>query len=147
MNLNEVRIAGNLCRDPELKFTPKGTACCEATVAVNKKWTNEVGEKKESATFVGLVLWGKTAESFAQYLKKGSAVYCSGELKQETWDDKETGKKREKTKVQVDRWQFCGGKPEGGEARPASRPAAQAKAQENAPKVEGGDDDSDSVPF
>jgi single-strand DNA-binding protein len=74
LNLNKVTLAGNLTRDPELRYTPKGTAVCKFGIAVNRKWKSESGEPKEEVTFVDVDAFGKTAEAIAQYLKKG-AVY------------------------------------------------------------------------
>lgn len=120
-SINQVTIGGNLVRDPELKFTPKGTPICDATIANNESWTSETGERKERVTYVGLVIWGKTAEAFAKYHQKGSQVLAQGRLTQETWDDKATGQKREKTKVRVDQWFFVGSKPQGAQAAPAPK--------------------------
>lgn len=146
--INQVIIGGNLVRDPELKYTPKGTAICDATIANNESWTSEAGEKKERVTFVGLVIWGKTGEAFAQYHRKGSQVLAQGRLAQETWDDKETGKKREKTKVRVDQWFFVGSKPQGGAQAPAPAPV---KVHDPGPRPKpvpaGGPPEEDDVPF
>lgn len=144
--INKVVIGGNLVRDPEVKYTPKGTAVCEATIANNESWTSESGERKERVTWVGLVLWGKTGEAFAQYHKKGAQVLVEGCLAQETWEDKETGKKREKTKVRVDSWFFVGSKSSGsGNTTPSTPPRAaapKAPAQADGPPHE-----EDDVPF
>ena len=82
MNLNKVTIAGNLTRDPEQKFTPKGHAVCQFSVAVNRRWKNDAGDHQEEATFVGCEAWGKTSELITQYFRKGSPIYCEGRLKQ-----------------------------------------------------------------
>lgn len=128
MNVNQVNLAGNLTRDPELRYTPQGKSVCEASIAINKRWTTESGEQKESTVFVSLVIWGKRGEAFAKYLKKGQPVYVSGELSQESWDDKKTGEKKSKTRVTVNDWQFCGGKLEGATPRPTAAPAPQPTA-------------------
>jgi single-strand DNA-binding protein len=146
-SINHVVIGGNLTRDPELRYTPQGTAVCDATIANNESWTSESGEKKERVTFVGLVIWGKTGEAFAQYHRKGSQVLAQGRLTQETWDDKETGKKREKTKVRVDQWFFVGSKPaaQSQAPAPAKFPPTPAKPQ---PVAAGSPiDEEDDVPF
>lgn len=147
--INQVIIGGNLVRDPELKHTPKGTAICDATIANNESWTSESGEKKERVTFVGLVIWGKTAEAFAQYHRKGSQVLLQGRLTQETWEDKETGKKREKTKVRVDKWFFVGSKPAAGAQSPAPAPAPRtaAPAPPKESDLDGPPPEEDDVPF
>lgn len=105
-NLNKVMIIGNMTRDPELKYTPKGTAVADISLAVNRKWNDVQGNKQEETTFVGITLWGKTAELVNQYVKKGDPLYVEGRLTQETWEDKETGKKQTKTKVIGENIQF-----------------------------------------
>lgn len=153
---NTVIYGGNLTRDPELRFTPKGTAVCELSIANTEKWTAENGEKKERTCFAGATIWGKSGEAFAQYHKKGQQCLVQGRLMQETWEDKESGKKREKTKIRVDSWFFVGGKRDGEKVQdaPAPRQNAPAKAtQPGEPRPLVGeptlpiDDDSDGVPF
>jgi single-strand DNA-binding protein len=100
---------GNLTRDPELKFLPRGTAVCELSLAVNKVWKDDSGQKQERTSFFGCSAFGSTAENLAKYFSKGKPILIEGELTQETWEDKETGKKREKTKVRVERFEFVGG--------------------------------------
>lgn len=105
---NTVIYGGNLTRDPDIRYTPKGTAVVEITIANTEKWTAENGEKKERTCFAGATIWGKPGEVFAQYHSKGSQCLVQGRLMQETWEDKESGKKREKTKIRVDEWYFVG---------------------------------------
>ncbi len=107
-DLNDVKLTGNLVRDPELRYTPKGTAVCNLSVAVNRQWKSESGEKQEEAAFVEVTAWGKTGETIAQYFKKGSKILLAGRLKQETWDDKDTGKKRSKIVVVAEQFWFQG---------------------------------------
>lgn len=111
-DLNDVKLTGNLVRDPELRYTPKGTAVCNLSVAVNRQWKSESGEKQEEATFVEATAWGKTGETIAQYFKKGAKILLAGRLKQETWDDKDTGKKRSKIVVVAEQFWFQGSKAE-----------------------------------
>ena len=126
---NTVIYGGNLTRDPELRFTPKGTAVCEISIANTEKWTAENGEKKERTCFAGATIWGKSGEVFAQYHHKGSQCLVQGSLIQETWDDKESGKKREKTKIRVDSWFFVGKRDVGNsQDAPAPRQNAPSKA-------------------
>jgi single-strand DNA-binding protein len=113
-SLNKVMIIGNLTRDPEIRYTPKGTAVAEIGVAVNRRFTAENGEKREETTFVDVTLWGRTAELAGEYLKKGRPVYIEGRLQLDSWDDKQTGQKRSKLRVVCEEMQFLGGRESGG---------------------------------
>jgi len=150
MNLNKVALAGNLTRDPELRYTPKGTAVAKVGVAVNRRWTTEGGEKKEEVTFVDVTFFGNTAEAVGQWLKKGNPIYLEGRLKLDLWDDKETGQKRQKLHVIAESFQFVGRKTSesSGEDEGAGRrekpQAGQAAAEE--PQADGPGTDDD-VPF
>lgn len=110
-NLNKVILIGNLTRDPELRYTPKGTAVADISLAINRVWNDDQGNKQEEVTFVGVTLWAKLAELAQKYLAKGRPVYIEGRLTQETWEDKETGKKQTKTKVIGESMQFIGTNP------------------------------------
>jgi single-strand DNA-binding protein len=105
-NLNKVMLIGNLTRDPELRHTPKGTAVSEISMAINRVWNNDQGQKQEETTFVEVTLWGRQAELAQQYLVKGRPVYIEGRLQLDSWDDKETGKKRSKLRVIGENMQF-----------------------------------------
>ena len=105
-NLNKVMLIGNLTRDPELRHTPKGTAVSEISMAINRVWNNDQGQKQEETTFVEVTLWGRQAELAQQYLVKGRPVYVEGRLQLDSWDDKETGKKRSKLRVIGENMQF-----------------------------------------
>ena len=113
-NLNKVMLIGNLTRDPELRHTPKGTAVSEISLAINRNWTNDQGQKQEETTFVEVTLWGRQAEIVQQYVTKGSPIYIEGRLQLDTWDDKDTGKKRSKLRVVGENLQLLGSKPGGG---------------------------------
>ena len=149
---NKVILVGNLTRDPELRYTPKGMAIAKIGLAVNRNWTNEAGEKKEEVTFVDVDIFGRTAENVAQYMKKGRPILIEGRLRLDQWDDKQTGQKRSKLGVVAETVQFLGspaggGGGEGGEAAPRrSAPAASAPAPSSAaePDMPPPDDD---VPF
>lgn len=114
---------GNVTRDPELKYTTKGTAICELGMAVNRSYKTDSGEKREEVTFVDVEVFGRTAEIAAEYLRKGRPVYIEGRLKLDTWDDKQTGQKRSKMKVVCEQMQLLGEKPSGGQAWPAQASA------------------------
>jgi len=135
--MNSVNIIGRLGRDPELRTTPSGKSVCELNLAVDDGW----GENKKTA-WIGCVLWDKTAEIAAQHLKKGDQCGISGRLTQDTWDDKETGKKQTKTKITAERLHFTGGGKKEGQSE---RPAAQERA--GAPAPQDDDEDDSDIPF
>src|ERR1039457_1236667 len=118
-SFNKVILMGNLTRDPELRYTPKGTAIAKVGLAVNRVWTNEAGEKKEEVTFVDVDIFGRTAENVGQYMRKGRPIMIEGRLKLDQWDDKQTGAKRSKLGVIAETVQFLGSPPgsEGGEKK------------------------------
>lgn len=113
-NLNKVMIIGNLTRDPEIKYTPKGSAIADVALAINRNYTTDSGEKREETTYVDVVLYGRLAEIAGEYLKKGRPVYIEGRLKLDTWDDKATGQKRSKMRVVGEGLQLLGGRDSGG---------------------------------
>jgi single-strand DNA-binding protein len=113
-NLNKVMLIGNLTRDPEIKYTPKGQAIAELGLAINRRYTTESGEKREETTFVDVTLWGRLAEIAKEYLVKGRPVYIEGRLTLDTWDDKQTGQKRSKMRVTGDQMQLLGSRGDGG---------------------------------
>ena len=133
-NLNKVMLIGNLTRDPELRHTPKGTAVSEISMAINRVWNNDQGQKQEETTFVEVTLWGRQAELAQQYLTKGRPVYIEGRLNLDTWDDKETGKKRSKLRVIGENMQFlssgtgAGGGGGGGGGGGSSERSSQASS-------------------
>src|SRR5438067_2644428 len=113
-SLNKVMLIGNLTRDPEIKYTPKGTPIADIGLAVNRNYTTESGEKREEVTFVDVELWGRQAEVAAEYLKKGRPVFIEGRLKLDTWEDKQTGQKKSKLRVVGEGMQFLGSREGGG---------------------------------
>src|SRR5512136_1237625 len=124
-SFNKVILAGNLTRDPELRYTPKGTAVAKIGLAVNRVWTSETGEKKEDVTFVDVDVFGRTAENVAQYMRKGRPILIEGRLRLDQWDDKQTGQKRSRLGVVLENFQFLdsGNRGEPGADAPR-RPAA-----------------------
>ena len=146
---NRVLLLGNLTRDPEIRYTPKGTAVAELGLAVNRVYSGENGEKREETTFVDVTLWGRTAEIAGEYLKKGRPVFIEGRLQMDTWDDKATGQKRSKLKVVAEGMQLIGaprgeGAEGGGAPRQANRPAPQPRREPQEPSLEPEEDD---IPF
>jgi single-strand DNA-binding protein len=151
-SFNKVILVGNLTRDPELRYTPKGTAIAKIGMAVNRVWTSETGEKKEEVTFVDVDVFGRTAENVAQYLRKGSPLLVEGRLRLDTWEDKQTNQKRSKLGVVAELIQFLGSPRTAGEAPPApaaAKPAAAgaAPAAAPAPEPEIAPAEEDDVPF
>ena len=154
-SFNRVIIAGNVVRDIEIRYTPRGAAVADMSIAVNRKWRDEASqEMREEVTYVEVAIWGKTAESCAKYLSKGSACLVEGRLEQQSWEDKATGQKRSKLRVVAESVQFIGAKREGGDApRQQSAPPRQpqttrrtaADALDDAQREQqAGDDD---IPF
>jgi single-strand DNA-binding protein len=119
-NVNKVILIGNVTRDPEVKFTSKGSAVTDVGLAINRTFTLESGEKREEATFVDVELWGRLAEIAGEYAKKGRPIYIEGRLRMDTWEDKASGQKRSRLKVVGENLQLLGGRTEGGSGRPAS---------------------------
>ena len=146
-SFNKVILAGNLTRDPELRYTPKGTAVARITLAVNRTYTSgEGGEKKEEVSFVDVDVWGRQAEVISQYMKKGRPLLVEGRLKQDTWEDKNTKQKQSKLKVVLESFSFIDSGNRGGDGAPApSRPAAPAAPAPEPPDAEPPQDDD--VPF
>ncbi|HEV8292791.1 MAG TPA: single-stranded DNA-binding protein [Tepidisphaeraceae bacterium] len=113
-NFNKVILAGNLTRDPQLRYLPSQTAVVDFGLAVNHRWRTPQGEDREEVLFIDCTCFGKQAETINKYCQKGKPILIEGRLKYETWDDKEGGGKRSKHKVVVDNFQFIGGKDGGG---------------------------------
>ena len=154
-NFNKVFLMGNLTKDPELRYTPKGTAVARITLAVNRNYTTESGEKKEEVSFVDVDAWGRQAEVIAQYMKKGRPLLVEGRLKQDTWEDKNTKQKQSKLKVVLEGFTFIdsnrgdagGASTEAARSRPvaASAPAPAAPSSDAAEAEPPADEDD--VPF
>ena len=131
ISINEVRIAGNIVRDPELKYIGNGTPVCSFSVAVSEKFKTKTGETQEKTAYVDVVCWRALAEYIGERAVKGDPVYVSGSLIQEEWEDRATGQKRTKLKVQAFRIQpqtWTGSNSSGG-GRSADRGTAQAPKQ------------------
>ena len=149
-SFNKVILLGNLTRDPEVRYTPKGSAVADLGIAVNRQYTLENGEKREEVTFVDVTFWGRTAEVAGEYLKKGRPVFIEGRLQLDTWDDKQSGQKRSKLKVIGETMQMLGsprssgaanGGDEGDRAGRVAKPSAPPKSTATA------EADEDEIPF
>lgn len=147
--MNVVILSGNLAADPEVRFTPTGKAVTEATICVTERWTDDAGQRQEKTAFVGLVFWGNRGEVFAKYHRKGSRASIRGKLFQDRWEDRTTGKKQSKTRVQVEEWEFADRKPNDPADPPDNpglvRPKTKESNPADAPPADGGADDD--VPF
>jgi single-strand DNA-binding protein len=159
-DLNKVMLMGNLTRDPEVRYTPKGTAVGDLAIAINQSYRTQDGQLKEEVCYVDIVTWGRQAETCKEYLTKGSPIFCEGRLQLDQWETKE-GEKKSRLRVRAERIQFLGrgGNPNsggspagagaaagaarssGGESRPA-RPSAPppAEADDHPPM-------DDDIPF
>jgi single-strand DNA-binding protein len=131
MYLNKAFIIGNLTRDPELKAIPSGIKVCSFSVATNRVWKDKNGAKQEAADYHNVVVFGRQAETVAQYMKKGSQVMVEGRMQTRSWDDAATNTKKYRTEVIADRVQFGsgGGAPSGGSK--SSSPAQSSAKEED----------------
>jgi single-strand DNA-binding protein len=153
-SFNKVLLLGNLTRDPEVRYTPKGSAVADLGIAVNRQYTLDTGEKREEVTFVDVTFWGRTAEVAGEYLKKGRQVFIEGRLQLDTWDDKQSGQKRSKLKVIGEMMQMLGGRPGAGggsdfEEGSTSSRAGRSSGSSSAPNVKAppAEPDDDEIPF
>jgi single-strand DNA-binding protein len=150
-SFNKVILLGNLTRDPEVRYTPKGSAVCDLGVAVNRVYTTDSGEKREEVTYVDVVLWARLAEIAGEYLKKGRPIFIEGRLQMDTWDDKQTGQKRTRLRVVGESMQLLGSRPAGtgaaaetaGEDRQTSGKTSVPPSKSAAPAQP----DEDEIPF
>jgi single-strand DNA-binding protein len=160
-SFNKVILMGNLTRDPERRYTPKGTAVTEFAIAINRVYNTESGEKKEEVSYFDIVAWGRQAEICAQYLNKGRPVLVEGRLQQDRWEQE--GQKKSRIRVIAENIRLLGGGPgrggpefseEAGESggaapgqrpsRPAQRPPPEAPP-ENEPEAP--PKEKDDIPF
>ncbi len=162
---NKVILMGNLTHDPELRYTPQGTAVTDLRMAVTTVRGGGRGEKKEDTLFIDVTVWDRMAENCSEYLAKGRPVLVEGRLSSDSWDDKETGQKRYKTRVIATTVQFLGGgsgreggsgggssssgrsggENQGGGGRGPNRPATRPQQPQNEPFRD--DFDGDDIPF
>jgi len=159
MYLNKAIVIGNLTRDPELKTLPSGAAVCTLGVATNRVWKDKDGAKQESTEYHNVVVFGRQAETSAQFLKKGQSVMVEGRIQTRSWDDKD-GSKKYRTEIVADRIQFGpkagGGTGMGGASAPGQKSVGDPKGKgkpASPAKEEGGIDypveevNPDDIPF
>jgi len=151
-SLNRVMLIGRLTRDPELRYTPSGTAVCNIGLATNRYGKDQSGESKEFTDFHDIVVWNqgnrKLAELCGQYLQKGRLVYIEGRLQTRSWDDTNTGQKRYKTEVNASDIQFIDSRNDGGGSAAAAAPSAAADTvPAGVGAAPASDIDPDDIPF
>jgi single-strand DNA-binding protein len=105
MILNDVKIIGNLVGEPEVRVTPKGTQVVNFSLGINETYRVD-DEQRQITTFVDVQVWGPSAENFAKLVRKGQEVFIEGPLRQDRWEDKQTGQNRSKLFLKAERWQF-----------------------------------------
>jgi single-strand DNA-binding protein len=141
MYLNKVFVLGNLTRDPELRSLPSGTHVATFAIATNRVWKDQNGQKQESVEFHNVVVFGRQAETVAQYLKKGSTVLVEGRMQTRSWESE--GVKKYRTEVVADRVQFG---PRGSNAN-AAPSAANKKEEADTIEYPNEEINPDDIPF
>ncbi|MCD6361233.1 MAG: single-stranded DNA-binding protein [Armatimonadetes bacterium] len=137
-NFNKIFLMGNLTRDPELRYTPNGTAVCGFSIAVNMRYTDKSGQTRRETTFVDCTAFAKRAETISEYLKKGSPIFVEGRLKMDSWVGKD-GQRQNKFSVVVQGFQFLG--------RAVQAGTGEVKQAETAQDNENKQDVDDDIPF
>src|SRR5437763_7547880 len=144
MSFNKIILVGNLGRDPELRYTPKGTPVCSFSLATNEKRKDRTtGENNDVTTWFRVTLWGRQAETASQYLTRGRPVYIEGRLRVEEWTDRD-GKARHTLEVHATDMQFIGGGARGDEAGASQAKVATGTTEPSTPPTDLNDDD---IPF
>ncbi len=108
-SFNKVILMGNLTRDPELRQTQSGTSVCRFAIAVNRSYNSQDGSSRDETCFVEIDCFGKSAENIAKFFSKGKPILVEGRLRQDSWEDKQSGQKRTKLMVVLERFEFVGG--------------------------------------
>ncbi|KPK57512.1 MAG: single-stranded DNA-binding protein [Planctomycetes bacterium SM23_32] len=153
-NFNKVLLMGNLTRDPELRYTPSGTAVCEFGLAVNRTYTTKEGEKRDDTCFVDVTMWGRRGVVISEYFTKGSPIFVEGRLNYDSWETSEG--RRSRLTVVAENFEFIGGRSAGqreGGGRSSSRPQrAEQQRPQREPEAEdypdeGFDVADDEIPF
>ena len=144
MYLNKAIIIGNLTRDPELRSLPSGVKVCSFSLATNRVWKDKNGARQESADYHNVVVFGRQAETVAQYMKKGSSILVEGRMQTRSWDDKNTGEKKYRTEIVADRTQFGPKGSGGGASSPAQAPSSEGVDEIEYPEE---DINPEDIPF
>ena len=143
MYLNKAIVIGNLTRDPELRSLPSGVKVCSFSLATNRVWKDKNGTRQESADYHNVAVFGRQAETVAQYMKKGSSILVEGRMQTRSWDDKNSGEKKYRTEIVADRTQF-GPK---GSGMGASSGASGVSSGASSGKASSGPDEVDSIEY
>jgi single-strand DNA-binding protein len=148
MYLNKATIIGNLTRDPEMKTLPSGVKVTNLSIATNRVWKDQAGQKQEAVDYHNIVVFGRQAETSAQYLKKGSQAMVEGRMQTRSWDDAGTGKKMYRTEVVADSVQF-GSRSTGSAGNPSGDQPVSAPKQEEPDTIEYPEEDvnPEDIPF
>ncbi|MBI4079671.1 single-stranded DNA-binding protein [Candidatus Kaiserbacteria bacterium] len=144
MYINKAMLFGNITRDPELRALPSGMNVCNFSVATNRVYRDREGKKQEQTDFHNVVVFGRQADTVAQYLKKGSSVYVEGRMQTRSWDDKNSGEKKYRTEIVADRVQF-GPRTGGGGKR--AEPEEEAGGSGSGIEYPKDDINPDDIPF
>lgn len=149
-SVNKAIIVGNLGRDPEVRYSPEGTAICSVSIATTATWKDRAsGERREDVEWHRVVFFNRLAEIAGEYLKKGRSVYIEGRLKTRKWQDKETGQDRYTTEIVADQLQMLGGRDGAGATRQPDQQQPAQRPQQSQQETSGGgfSDFDDDIPF
>lgn len=148
-SVNKVILVGRLGKDPEIKSTPSGQTVAKFTIATDERYTDRAGEKQERTEWHNIVAWGKLAEICGQYLRKGKLVYIDGQIRTDSWDDKESGQKRYRTEIIANQMQMLDRRgDEGGGGGGSYASGGGASRGSSKPAGGGGEmEDDEEVPF
>lgn len=146
MYFNKAIVIGNLTRDPELRSLPSGVKVCSFSLATNRVWKDTNGARQESTDYHNVVVFGRQAETVAQYMKKGNSMMVEGRMQTRSWDDKTSGEKKYKTEIVAERTQFG---PKGTGGAPSSQAGANNQKAEDLDQIEYPEEDinPEDIPF
>ena len=149
MYLNKAILIGNLTRDPELRSLPSGVKVCSFSLATNRVWKDKSGARQEAADYHNVVVFGRQAETVAQYMKKGSSILVEGRMQTRSWEDKNSGEKKYRTEVIADRTQFGPRGQNGGAPSAGSSKASAPSSVEEVDTIEYPEEDinPEDIPF
>ncbi len=142
-SVNKAILIGNLGKDPDVRYSPDGSAITNITLATTESWKDKSGEKQEKTEWHRVAFFGKLAEIAGEYLKKGSQVYVEGRIQTRKWQDKD-GQDRYTTEIVADKMQMLGSR---GNSFEVSDSQTESRPSKPAPKTGGFDDMDDDIPF